>query len=217
MNLILKLFFYSLFIFQFNVKTTYIEGVYYFMVKEKNLESNRPLVLAIMFLIDFFIFILFIHNFNIFIYTYIAIFNIFSLINLIFAKKSSKFIDLYSAISMSSFSLFLFLFGLYKLNEILYTSNFIKISILFIATYILIIILSINHIKNFYSSKAYQNKTLKNSTKYGLIFFGSLLGLFISKLNLNQDFIISLGMILLGCGFAVCYSHFYKFSLNKTK
>lgn len=36
--------------------------------KEKNLESNRPLILAVMFLINFFIFILFIHNFNIFIY-----------------------------------------------------------------------------------------------------------------------------------------------------
>ena len=38
--------------------------------KEKNLESNLPLVLAVMFLINFFIFILFIHNFNIFIYAY---------------------------------------------------------------------------------------------------------------------------------------------------
>ncbi len=187
------------------------------MVKEKNLESNRPLILAIMFLIDFFIFVLFIHNFNIFIYTYIIIFNIFSLINLIFIEKLSKFIYLYSAISMSSFSLFLFLFGIYKLNEILSTSNFIKISILFISIYILIIIISINHIKKFYSSKVYQSKILKNSPKYSLIFLGSLLGLFLSKLNLNQDFIISLGMILLGCGFAICYSHFYKFSLNKIK
>lgn len=78
------------------------------MVKEKNLESNRPLILAIMFLIDFFIFILFIHNFNIFIYTYIVIFNIFSLINLIFMKKLYSFIDLYTALSLSSFSLFYF-------------------------------------------------------------------------------------------------------------
>lgn len=45
--------------------------------KEKNLESNRPLILAVMFLINFFIFILFIPNFNIFIYAYIFIFNIF--------------------------------------------------------------------------------------------------------------------------------------------
>ncbi len=187
------------------------------MVKEKNLESDRPLILAIMFLVDFFIFILFIHNFNIFIYTYIITFNIFSLINLIFIKKLSKFIYLYSAISMSTFSLFLFLSGIYKLNEMLSTSHFIKISILFISIYILIIILSINHMKNFYSSKVYQNKILKNSPKYSLIFLGTFLGLFISKLNLNQDFIIPLGMILLGCGFAVCYSHFYKFSLNKIK
>ncbi len=112
------------------------------MVKEKNLESNRPLILAIMFLIDFFIFILFMHNFNIFIYTYIVIFNIFSLINLIFIEKLSKFIYLYSTISTSSFSLFLFL--ICKLNEILSTSNFIKIAI--------------NHTRKLYSSKVYQSK-----------------------------------------------------------
>lgn len=74
--------------------------------KEKNLESNRPLILAVMFLINFFIFILFIPNFNIFIYDYIFIFNIFSLINLIFMKKLYSFIDLYTALSISSFSLF---------------------------------------------------------------------------------------------------------------
>ena len=63
--------------------------------KEKNLESNRPLILAVMFLINFFTFILFIHNFNIFIYAYIFIFNIFSLINLIFiALKRSSTIKL---------------------------------------------------------------------------------------------------------------------------
>lgn len=182
--------------------------------REKDLESNRPLILAVMFLVDFFIFILFIHNFNIFIYVYIAIFNIFSLINLIFMKKLYKFIDLYTAISMSSFSLFLFLAGLYRLNEMLSTDKFINLAILFTIIYILIIILSINHMRNFYTSKSYQSKILKRSPKYGLIVVGSLLGLFLSKLNLNQDLIIALGMVLLGCGFAVCYSHFYKFFYN---
>lgn len=184
--------------------------------KEKNLESNRPLILAVMFLIDFFIFILFIHNFNIFIYTYIFIFNIFSLINLIFMKKLYSFIDLYTALSISSFSLFLFLSGLYKLNEILSINKFINLSILFIIIYILIIILSINHIKNFYNSKSYKNKILRNYPNYGLIVVGSLLGLFLSKLNLNQDLIIALGMVLLSCGFSVCYSHFYKFFYNSS-
>lgn len=184
--------------------------------KEKNLESNRPLILAVMFLINFFIFILFIHNFNIFIYAYIFIFNIFSLINLIFMKKLYSFIDLYTAISISSFSLFLFLSGLYKLNEILSMNKFINLSILFIIIYILIIILSINHIKNFYNSKSYKNKILRNYPNYGLIVVGSLLGLFFSKLNLNQDLIIALGMVLLSCGFAVCYSHFYKFFYNSS-
>ena len=70
--------------------------------KEKNLESNRPLILAVMFLINFFIFILFIHNFNIFIYAYIFIFNIFSLINLIFMKKLYSFIDLWRSLKRST-------------------------------------------------------------------------------------------------------------------
>ncbi|HAT4149836.1 TPA: hypothetical protein I9Z74_002332, partial [Clostridium perfringens] len=52
---------------------------------------------------------------------------------------------------------------------------------------------------------------LKNYPNYGLIFVGSLLGLFLSKLNLNQNLIIALGMVLLSCSFEVCYSHFYKF------
>ncbi len=69
------------------------------MVKEKNLEFNSQLTLAINFLIDLFIFILFMHNFNIFIYTYIVIFNIFSLINLIFIEKLSKFIFIKIAIN----------------------------------------------------------------------------------------------------------------------
>lgn len=184
------------------------------MNKEQALESNRPLILSVMFLVDFFIFILFIHNFNIFIYAYLAMFNIFSLINLIFMKKLYKFIYLYTAISMSSFSLFLFLSGLYRLNEILSTDKFINLTILFTIIYILIIILSINHIRKFYTSKNYQNKILSHYPKYGLIIVSSLLGLFLSKLNLNQDLIIPLGMVLLSCGFAVCYSHFYKFFYN---
>ena len=77
--------------------------------KEKNLESNRPLILAVMFLINFFIFILFIPNFNIFIYAYIFIFNIFSLINLIFMKKLYSFIDLYTALNIILFTFFIFI------------------------------------------------------------------------------------------------------------
>lgn len=167
-----------------------------------------------MFLINSFIFISFKNNFNIFLYTYIAIFNILSLINLIFIKKLRKFILLYNAISLSSFSLVLFIGGLEKLNEILSTNHFINLSIIFIIIYILIIVLSINHIKNFYTSTSYRNKFLRNSPTCGLIVSFSILGINLSKTSLNPDLIISIGLLLIGCGLAVCYSQFYKFFNN---
>ncbi|MPQ44841.1 hypothetical protein GBZ86_13960, partial [Clostridium tarantellae] len=82
-------------------------------IKERNLKESCYGIFSIAFIINFFIFLLFIGNFNTFIYTYIILFDIFTLINLIFIKKLYNDIELYSSISLSLFSLILFVSGLY--------------------------------------------------------------------------------------------------------